>query len=219
MDFRPLAIEGVMHHNPSYVVCYDEAASTIESHLNIDDAIGSDRPHLIVGESLLAFIQIDSGRPQLIVGASLLAFIQLHAQRVDSGGEHQSNVNIIDSGASTHMIPLRGVLVDVQPSEGQVSLGDEKVKLDIRARGHSRLPGLGLFSWVPPFTFSLISIFVLDRIGCRTYISNGKVYVTFGEKTILSGTLKGNLYYLDQEFCSAGTKTVTAQSGRPNISA
>jgi hypothetical protein len=104
MDFRPLAIEGMMRHTPScYVVCYDEAAPTAESHLNIDD----------------------SGRPHLIVDESLLAYIQLHALRVGSGGEHQSNVYIIDSGASTHMTPLRGVLVDAQPSEGQVSLGDE----------------------------------------------------------------------------------------------
>jgi hypothetical protein len=49
-------------------------------------------------------------------------------------------------------------------------------------------------------TFSLISISVLDRLGCRTYISSGKVYVTFGENTILSGTLKNNLYHFDQEF-------------------
>ncbi len=108
------------------MVCDNEAASTAESHLNIDDAIGSGRPHLIVGESLLAFIQ-------------------LHPLHVGSGGEHQSNVYIIDSGASTHMTHLRGVLVDVQPSEGQVSLEDEQVKLDIHARGHSRLPGLGPF--------------------------------------------------------------------------
>ncbi len=52
----------------------------------------------------------------------------------------------------------------------------------------------GPFLWVPQLTFSLISISVLDRIGCRTYISDGKVYVTFGGKTILSGTLKNNLY-------------------------
>ena len=161
MDSRPLAIEGAISRTPScYVVCYNEAAPTAESHLNIH-----------------------GGRPHLIVGASLLAFIRLHALLAGSGGEHQANVYIIDSGASTHMTPLRGVLVDVQPSDGQVSLGDEKVKLDIRARGHSRLPGLGPFLWVPQLTFSLISISVLDRIGCRTYISNGKVYVTFGEKT------------------------------------
>jgi hypothetical protein len=127
MDSRPLAIEGAISRTPScYVVCYNEADPTAESHLNIDGAI-------------------DSGRPHLIVGESLLTFIQLHALLAGSGGEHQANVCIIDSGASTHMTPLRGVLVDVQPSDGQVSLGDEKVKLDIRARGHSRLPGLGPF--------------------------------------------------------------------------
>ncbi len=46
MNFRPLAIEGMMRHTPScYVVCYDEAAPTVESHLNIDGAIDSGRPH------------------------------------------------------------------------------------------------------------------------------------------------------------------------------
>ncbi len=69
----------------------------------------------------------------------------------------------------------------------------------LHSRGHSRLPGLEPFLWVPQLTFSLISIFVLDRIDRRTYISSGQVYVTFGEKTILSGTLKHNLYHLDQE--------------------
>jgi hypothetical protein len=60
-------------------------------------------------------------------------------------------VFILDSGASSHMTPLRFVLVDVHPCEGTVSLGDINVTLEIKAHGKSRMPGLGPFRWSPSF--------------------------------------------------------------------
>ena len=109
-------------------------------------------------------------------------------------------VFILDSGASSHMTPLRDVLVNVIPCEGSVSLGDMSVKLEIKGRGHSRMPGLGPFRWVPKLSFSLISVPALDRIGCRTVIYDGDITVMHRGVIILEGKLKNGLYHLNSEY-------------------
>ena len=109
-------------------------------------------------------------------------------------------VFILDSGASSHMTPLRYVLVDVRPCEGTVSLGDMNVKLEIKAHGKSRMPGLGSFRWVPKLSFSLISVPALDRIGCRTVIYDGDLTVSLRGSIILEGKLKNGLYHLNREY-------------------
>jgi hypothetical protein len=89
------------------------------------------------------------------------------------------------------------MLVDVIPRTGLVVLGDKSVELEILAGGHSLLPELGPFLWVPRLTFTLISIpAALDRLGFRTVFENGEASVTFNERLVLLGLLKEGLYHL-----------------------
>ncbi len=92
--------------------------------------------------------------------------------------------------SSTHMTCLREVLIDVCPCERSVSVGDMNVTLKIKARGRSRMSGLGPFRWVPQqLSKCLISISALDRIGCRTVNYDEDVHITHRrERTILAGT-------------------------------
>jgi hypothetical protein len=161
----------------------DSAADAIE-RLEI---LGSDAPPVVTSDLR---VNNDDMHP---VGAAehdyaLSVSLARYQAHLAAGPRSKEAVFILDSGASSHMTPLREVLVDVNPCGGEVSLGDMNVKLRIKARGHSRLPGLGHFRWVPQLSFSLISIPALNRIGCRTVIYDGDVLVTHRGRTICTSS-------------------------------
>ena len=164
--------------------------------------LGNDTLHSAVVEQ---YVDIDDSpmviRPcdETLTGDSLLALYALFANNFRSR-EQSRSVFIIDSGASAHMTPLRTMLVDVISRTGLVVLGDKSVELEILAGGHSLLPELGPFLWVPRLTFTLISIPALDRLGFRTVFQDGEAFVTFNDRLVLLGVLRDGLYHLHPDF-------------------
>ena len=113
---------------------------------------------------------------------------------------HQDLRIIIDSGASSHMLPCRDLFRDVSCTvQGQVSLGKSDYKLRIAGQGTTAIGSLEAVLWVPGLSFGLISVTRFDAKGYRTVMENGKVVVNskVGE-VVLTGTLKNSLYYLDE---------------------
>ncbi len=100
------------------------------------------------------------------------------------------------------MLPHDYLLKNIDTTiKGRVALGDNNVKLEIVGAGYTAMPWLGLTLLVPDLSFGLISISALDKIGCKTIFSGGKVYVFMSNgKLILTGTLSNNLYNLDAEY-------------------
>jgi hypothetical protein len=109
---------------------------------------------------------------------------------------------IIDSGASSHMSPLRRCLREYIPREGKVSLGDSTVQIDILGVGNTTLVDDVLH--VPQLSFGLISISKLDDDNYISVFRNAvvRVYNAIGD-LILTGTKRNNLYYLDEPYRSA----------------
>src|SRR6185503_10734739 len=103
-----------------------------------------------------------------------------------------------DSGASCHMLPDLSLLHSVHSVEGTVSLGNKEITLRIVGAGDTNLPLLGRTLLVPDLSYGLISIPSLDKIGCQSIFGNGKVFIIFDNEVIISGSLVGSLYYLDQ---------------------
>ncbi len=114
---------------------------------------------------------------------------------------------VIDSGASTHMVPYEYVLCDVTTAvRGLVSLGDNNKKLVISGAGHTAIPMLGRVLYVPELSFGLISISALDKVGCKTLFQGGKVFVFVNSgELLLTGTLVDKLYFLDEVYVNALT--------------
>ena len=109
---------------------------------------------------------------------------------------------IIDSGASSHMVPLRSVVQNLRPINGAVKLGDNNVKLAIEGVGSTSVPGLTDVLLVPKLSVALLSVPKFDADGCKTVFAAGKAKVT--GKTgdvIITGTLRDGLYELDDYYC------------------
>jgi hypothetical protein len=116
---------------------------------------------------------------------------------------HQSLRIIMDSGASGHMLPCRCLFVrdSMRTVQGKVSLGKSDYKLPITGQGKTQLEVLDNVLLVPDLSFGLLSLSKFDVKGYHTIISEGKVTVFDGKKRpVVSGTLEGSLYYLDNEY-------------------
>ncbi len=83
---------------------------------------------------------------------------------------------IIDFGASSHIMPLISLLVNFYPMSGTVTLGDKSLQLPITGSGTTRLTQLGQALLVPKLSFGLISISVLNQLGCVTFIANRSLH-------------------------------------------
>lgn len=75
-----------------------------------------------------------------ISGAYLVALYHSLVRTTPTG---DTPIVLIDSGATSHMTPLKGMLMTVTPASGTVSLGDTTVKLRIAGEGMSRISALG----------------------------------------------------------------------------
>lgn len=108
---------------------------------------------------------------------------------------------IIDSGASSHMAPLRSMLQNLRSINGEVKLGDNNVKLAIEAVGSTSVPGLTNVLLVPKLSCVLLSIPQFDKEGYKSEFSDGKAIVTRRNgNVILTGTLRDGLYELDDVY-------------------
>lgn len=134
---------------------------------------------------------------------------------------------IIDSGASSHMLPIATNLHDYTVIRDlQVGLGDTSVKLDVAGIGGTNL--LNEVLHVPRLSFGLISIGKLDRDGCVTVFKEGRVTVFDSEgETLLTGTRRQKLYHLDDHYkplfltCDSTARaatTMVSQSSQSSLS-
>ena len=105
---------------------------------------------------------------------------------------------IIDSGATSHMIPWAVNTVDVLTIYGRVHLGNQEV-MNILGLGNSNIPIVKDMLLVPGLMFSIISVSQLDKIGCSTIINKGKTIVRdVHNKIVLTDSLDNNLYFLNK---------------------
>ena len=74
---------------------------------------------------------------------------------------------IIDSGASTHMLPLSRLCYDISAVDGVVSLGDNTKQISIVGMGLTIIEVLGPVLIVPELSCGLISIPTLDKAGFK----------------------------------------------------
>ena len=107
---------------------------------------------------------------------------------------------IIDSGASTHMLPLSRLCYDISAVDGVVSLGDNTKQISIVGIGLTTIEVLIPVLIVPELSCGLISIPTLDKAGFNTTMHDGKCTINFCGETVLTGTLTRGLYYLDEPY-------------------
>jgi hypothetical protein len=147
---------------------------------------------------------------QLVTGEYLLNVISYNSEQPSDIQSVQRI--IIDSGASSHMMPSECYLQSVDTSiNGLVSLGDNNKKLSIVGAGYTSIPSLGKVYLVPQLSNGLISIPTLDKIGCKSIFDDGRVYIfDKNGSMLLTGTLSNKLYYLDNKYidilCNTGSE-------------
>jgi hypothetical protein len=147
---------------------------------------------------------------QLVTGEHLLNVISFKSEQPSDIQSVQRI--IIDSGASSHMMPSECYLQGVDTTiNGLVSLGDNKRKLSIVGAGYTSIPSLGKVYLVPQLSNGLISIPTLDKIGCKSIFDDGRVYIfDKNGSMLLTGTLSNKLYYLDNKYiellCNTGSE-------------
>eukprot|EP00601_Ochromonadales_sp_CCMP2298_P029468 CAMPEP_0173331452 /NCGR_PEP_ID=MMETSP1144-20121109/3805_1 /TAXON_ID=483371 /ORGANISM="non described non described, Strain CCMP2298" /LENGTH=263 /DNA_ID=CAMNT_0014276227 /DNA_START=180 /DNA_END=968 /DNA_ORIENTATION=- len=106
---------------------------------------------------------------------------------------------IFDSGASGHFLPDKAPMFNYKVMEGKVRLGDNDKSVDIVGQGDTNLFNGVLH--VPKMSYGLISISRFDKQGCMSIYHNRRCWVVSHEGTLLcSGTLRGNLYHLDEKY-------------------
>jgi hypothetical protein len=106
---------------------------------------------------------------------------------------------MIESGATDHMIPILSALNDFEAGGGEVKFGDNNLRLNILGRGDT--PLLSQILLVEGLSFGLISISRLDREGNISIFEGGRVAVyDYCDDELLTGTLRGNLYHLDDHY-------------------
>ncbi len=97
-------------------------------------------------------------------------------------------------------MPLISLLVNFSPMSGTVTLGDRSLQLPITGSGSTRLTQLGQALLVPKLSFGLISISVLDQLGCVTFIANKTLTIHLNGQIVLRGSLRNGLYHLDSQY-------------------
>lgn len=94
---------------------------------------------------------------------------------------------ILDSGATSHMVPFKSILFNYKRRSGKVRLGDASKVIDIEGHGDTIL--FDDVHYVPNLTYGLISVGKLDDQGFRTIFDKQTVtvYAPNGRK-LLSGS-------------------------------
>jgi len=113
-------------------------------------------------------------------------------------GFHDNKI-IIDSGATSHMLPFKEYFISYDEHTGEVALGDNTITLPIIGIGNTFI--LRNVLYVPNLSMGLISISQLDATGHVTLFKRSKVYIfNRYSRVILTGTKDNNLYYLDDQY-------------------
>ena len=108
---------------------------------------------------------------------------------------------IIDSGATSHMLPSKEYFISYNEYNGEVALGDNSLRLPIIGIGNTSI--LNHVLHVPDLSMGLISISQLDSAGHVTLFKHSKVYIFNRNGRILfTGTKNSSLYYLDTQYIS-----------------
>jgi len=117
----------------------------------------------------------------------------------DQSKENQDIRVIIDSGATSHMLPSKEYFTTYNEYNGEVALGDNSLKLPIIGIGNTSI--LNDVLHVPDLSMGLISISQLDTTGHVTLFKHSKVYIFNRNGRILfTGTKYSSLYYLDSRY-------------------
>lgn len=105
---------------------------------------------------------------------------------------------IVDSGASSHMLPAIAAFINYVEATGRVKLGNSAI-IPIKGMGDTNL--LNDVLYVPDLYCGLISIGKLDKEHYTIVIHKGKLLVYHRNGDIkLTATLRNNLYHLDDEY-------------------
>ncbi len=113
---------------------------------------------------------------------------------------------IVDSGATGHMMPWRGIFTRMREGvRGKVALGSKSYSINIDGTGQTNLPCLSQVFWVPNLSMGLLSVPQLDRDGYTAEFARGKCVVKDRQSgdVVLTGTLRRNLYVIDKKYREA----------------
>jgi hypothetical protein len=106
---------------------------------------------------------------------------------------------IFDSGTTAHVLPTKTPMFNYRIKEGMVKLGDLGVELKIAGEGDTTF--LPAVLHVPRMSYGLISIACFDNQGCMSIFNRRRCWVVGVDGSLLcSGTLRGNLYHLDDKY-------------------
>lgn len=117
-------------------------------------------------------------------------------------GDGETGSFIVDSGATSHYVNSVDLLDGVVPSPSPmcvVTANDSKVPIE--KLGSSRLHGsktveLQSVKYVPSFKHNLLSVAKLTNNGATVTFGKSAVVVELDGQTIITGTRKGDLYYM-----------------------
>lgn len=106
---------------------------------------------------------------------------------------------LIDSGASSHMVPFEKILLNKRGYSGNIRMADNETSIGIEAIGETT--NLSDIYLVPNLSFGLISIGKLDDEDRVCYFRKGRFYCYDSDGNIIfTGTKRNGLYFLDDEY-------------------
>ncbi|KAK5996264.1 Retrovirus-related Pol polyprotein from transposon TNT 1-94 [Cladobotryum mycophilum] len=120
-----------------------------------------------------------------------------------------SNIHILDSGASCHMVCQRQNFHTMEPYQGSAvkGFGDSRIQPEgsgtyvLQTKTPSGLKELSLSQalYVPNAGFNLISVSALDAMGCTVMVQGGRAIVTKGHHVLLTAVKHSGIYIVDEE--------------------
>lgn len=106
---------------------------------------------------------------------------------------------ILDSGATTHMLPYSDMFVSMVSAQGYVILGSNVDKLVIEGKGHTSISYLHDVLYVPQLSVGVFSVPAFDKKQCTTVFKDGKgIVYDYDNNVLLTSTLSiCGLYEVD----------------------
>ncbi|KAH9779095.1 hypothetical protein KPL71_007588 [Citrus sinensis] len=116
---------------------------------------------------------------------------------------------VLDSGCTFHMCPVKTYFTEYQEIDGgRVIMGNNSIcriigigNVSLRLHdGSTRV--INQVRHVPDLKRNLISLGMLDQIGCKIRLESGQLCVLNGSNLVMKGTRKNGVYILDGEVIS-----------------
>lgn len=106
---------------------------------------------------------------------------------------------ILDSGASSHMLPYDIMLINTRSAQGEVIMGDENSRLPIEGMGDTNISYISDVLYVPALTVGVFSVCAFDKKHYTTVFSDGVgIVYDQNDSIVLTATLTSNgLYEVD----------------------